>query len=205
MQRLGTGDRTAATQVVERYGEHITRAIRRRFRTRKMRVLYATEDCMQSVWGSIFADLERIAKIESPEHLMKHLVTVASNKLIDRDRKMRARRNDVYRECDLAEADSSDEKAMTSGDLSPSQLVAIDDEWEVQSQGMTPEQRTILDLHRKGHTSEEIARKTDFSGRGIRRIIQQFRETITRRSGYAEDLPVRQPSKDEGNAGEVGS
>lgn len=194
MERLSAGDRTAAAQVVDRYGEHITRAIRRRFRTRKMRVLYATEDCMQSVWGSIFSDLDRLAKIESPEHLMKHLVTVAGNKLIDRDRKLRARRNDVYRECDLPDADSPDRSALATGDLTPSQVVAIDDEWEVRTRGLSPEQRSVLDLHRQGHTSEEIAAKTDFSGRGVRRIIQQFREMFTRISDFSDDVPGDQRS-----------
>lgn len=198
MQRLGAGDRTAAAQVVERYGEHITRAIRRRFRTRKMRVLYATEDCMQSVWGSIFSDLDRLAKIESSEHLMKHLVTVAGNKLIDRDRKLRARCNDVYRECDLPDVDSPDQSALTASDLTPSQVVAIDDEWEVRTRGLSPEQRTVLELHRQGHTSEEIAAKTEFSGRGVRRIIQQFREMFTRNSDFSEDLPANHRSSDDG-------
>ncbi|MDA1160496.1 MAG: hypothetical protein O2983_12890, partial [Planctomycetota bacterium] len=64
MRRLGDGDAAAAEQVVDRYGEHVTRAIRRRFRTRKIRVLYGTEDCMQSVWGSIFSDIDSVAKID---------------------------------------------------------------------------------------------------------------------------------------------
>ncbi|MGZ0173198.1 MAG: hypothetical protein ACKVHE_27020 [Planctomycetales bacterium] len=103
MRRLGEGDATAAEQVVDRYGMHVTRAIRRRFRTRKMQILYGTEDCIQSVWGSIFSDVDRVARIETPEHLMQYLAKVAGNKLIDRDRKLRAQRNNVYRECDLPE------------------------------------------------------------------------------------------------------
>ena len=149
-----------------------------------MRVLYGTEDCMQSVWGSIFSDIERVAKIDTPEHLMQYLARVAGNKLIDRDRKLRALRNDVYRECDLPEPEAPGQSALASGDLTPSQAVAIDDEWNVRTKGLSTEKRTILDLHRQGHTSNEIAEKTEFSGRGIRRVIQQFRDMFNRKSFF---------------------
>ena len=78
LDRLQDGDVTAAEELVDRYGPHICRAIRRRFRSRKMRILYSTEDCLQSV----FAQMDRIAKLESPEHLMRYLTRVACNKLV---------------------------------------------------------------------------------------------------------------------------
>ncbi|NQV25148.1 MAG: sigma-70 family RNA polymerase sigma factor [Rhodopirellula sp.] len=184
MRRLGDGDVTAAEQVVDRYGEHVTRAIRRRFRTHKMRVLYETEDCLQSVWGSIFSDVERVAKIETPEHLMQYLAKVAANKLIDRDRNLRAQCNDVYRECALPDTGESGRNQLVTGDLTPSQAVAIDDEWEVRTKGLSTENRTILEMHRQGHTSDEIAEQTARSGRGIRRIIQKFRDMFQK---YSDD------------------
>jgi DNA-directed RNA polymerase specialized sigma24 family protein len=62
MSRLISGDTDAPRELVDRYGPHIVRSIRRRFRTHRMRTLYATEDCLQSVWASIFSDLERLQK-----------------------------------------------------------------------------------------------------------------------------------------------
>lgn len=203
MRRLGAGDASAAEQVVDRYGCHITRAIRRRFRSRKMQVLYGTEDCMQSVWGSIFSDIDRVSKIETPEHLMQYLAKVAGNKLIDRERKLRAQYNDVYRECDLPETDQPGQSALTSGEPTPSQAVAIDDEWEVRTRGLSTENRTILELHRQGHTSDEIAEKTELSGRGIRRVIQRFRELFKRKSDLeARRSEFRRPPED-GDNGET--
>jgi RNA polymerase sigma factor (sigma-70 family) len=200
MRRLGDGDAAAAEQVVDRYGEHVTRAIRRRFRTRKMRVLYGTEDCMQSVWGSIFSDIDRVAKIDTPEHLMLYLAKVAGNKLIDRDRQQRALCNDIYRECDLPESKANGQGGLTSGDLTPSQAVAIDDEWNVRTKGLSTEKRTILELHRQGHTSDEIAAKTDRSSRGIRRVIQQLREMFGNDSDPdAKRSDRHKPSEDRSN------
>lgn len=202
MKRLGDGDVAAAEEVVDQYGEHVTRAIRRRFRTRKMRVLYETEDCMQSVWGSVFSDVERVASIQTPEHLMRYLARVAGNKLIDRDRKFRAQCNDIYRECDLPESESPGENSLIAGSLTPSQIAAFDDEWEVRTKELSTEKRTILELHRQGHTSDEIAEQTDRSGRGIRRVIQQCRDIFKRNSTYdvgRSRFRFRKP-EDDGNS-----
>jgi DNA-directed RNA polymerase specialized sigma24 family protein len=202
MKRLGDGDVAAAEEVVDQYGVHVTRAIRRRFRTRKMRVLYETEDCMQSVWGSVFSDVEHVAKIQTPEHLMRYLAKVAGNKLIDRDRKFRAQCHDIYRECNLPEPESPGASALAADSLTPSQIVAFDDEWEVRTKGLSTENRTILELHRQGHTSDEIAKQTDRSGRGIRRVIQQCRDMFKRNSAYdagRAGFGFRKP-EDDGNS-----
>ena len=196
----GIEDFKSLMRRLDRYGGHVTRAIRRRFRTRKMRVLYGTEDCMQSVWGSIFSDIDRVAKIDTPEHLMQYLAKVAGNKLIDRDRKQRAQCNDIYRECDLPESAVNGQNGLLSSDLTPSQAVAIDDEWNVRTKGLPTEKRTILELHRQGHTSDEIAAKTDRSSRGIRRVIQQLREMFGNDSDAdAKRSDRRKPSEGDSN------
>ncbi|MDA1158049.1 MAG: HTH domain-containing protein, partial [Planctomycetota bacterium] len=89
---------------------------------------------------------------------------------------------------------------LTPDDLTPSQVVAIDDEWNVRTKGLSTEKRTILELHRQGHTSDEIAAKTDRSSRGIRRVIQQLREMF----GYDSDSDAKRsdrhkPSEDGSN------
>jgi DNA-directed RNA polymerase specialized sigma24 family protein len=180
LDRLKSGDVMAAEELVKKYGPHVVKAIQRRARSNKMRILYSTEDCMQSVWGSIFADRDKMADIQSPEHMVRYLARVAFNKLIDQDRHLRAHKNDVYRECPLPGEDTQDRFGLVDQDLSPSHKVAIEDEWEHQTRGLSSAKKTILDLHRKGHTSEEIAAHTEYSGRGIRRIIQQFTEMFRR-------------------------
>jgi DNA-directed RNA polymerase specialized sigma24 family protein len=180
LDRLKSGDVQAAEELVKKYGPHVVRAIQRRARSNKMRILYSTEDCMQSVWGSIFGDREKMAKIQSPEHMVRYLARVAYNKLIDQDRHQRAQRNDIYRECPLPGEDTQDRFGLVDGDPSPSHKALVEDEWEHQTRGLSSAKKTILDLHRKGHTSEEIAVHTEYSGRGIRRIIHQFTEMFRR-------------------------
>lgn len=174
LHRLQEGDRAAAEELVLRYGPHIVGSIQRRFRRQKLRVLYSADDCMQSVWGSVFCNLDKIAQMESPEHLMHYLAKVASNKLVDQDRHLRAQRNDVERECALPGSQTADRFGLASPGPTPSAQVAAKDEWEQKTKGLSIEQRTILELRAMGHTSEEIAEKTEYSGRGIRRILDQL-------------------------------
>lgn len=104
----------------------------------------------------------------------------------------------MYRECDLPEPGAPDQSALATGDLTPSQAVAIDDEWDVRTKGLSTEKRTILELHRQGHTSDEIAEKTDRSGRGIRRVLQQLRDMFKRNSNFeSERSDFRQRSTDD--------
>lgn len=180
LDRLRDGDVTAAEELVNRYGPHICRAIRRRFRSRKLRILYSTDDCLQSVWQSVFAQMERIAELESPEHLMRYLTRVACNKLVDQDRHLRAQRNDIDREFSLPGSQTAGRHNLIDPGPSPSAQAAEQDEWEQKTQGLSSEQRTILELRANGHTSEEIAERTSYSGRGIRRVLSQLGELFTR-------------------------
>lgn len=178
LQRLSDGDITAAEELVDRYGPHIVRAIRRRFRHRKLKISYSTEDCLQSVWGSVFCNMDRLVRMESPNHLMHYLARVAMNKLVDQDRHLRAQRNDVERECSLPGSQTADRFGLQSPGPTPSAQVAAKDEWEQKTKGLSSEKRTILELRAMGHTSEEITEQTEYSGRGIRRISRSVRWTF---------------------------
>jgi len=201
MQRLGAGDEAAAEQIVNRYGDHLTHAIKRRLRSQRMRVRYATEDCLQSVWKSMFSNIDQVARIKTPEHLMNYLAKVASNKLIDRDRQLRAQRNDVYRERKLPEPDSPGHDALAVQEPTPSQKVAVNDEWEALTKDLSSEIKGILELYRQGYKIDEIAEKTDRKPRGIRKIIQQFREQV-QRSQDTESKRSLPDDQDDGQSGE---
>ena len=179
MERLTNGDPDAPQELVERYGPHIVRSIRRRFRTQKMRTLYATEDCMQSVWASIFSDLERLRELDSPQRLIKYLATVAANKLVDNNRKLSSQKNNVQLEKSV---DGKPEVFQVKAEgPTPSQMAAARDEWEYQTNRLSQRERTVLSLHLEGHSSQEIARRMDASGRGIRHVIRQISNVLLRR------------------------
>ncbi|MBI1311053.1 sigma-70 family RNA polymerase sigma factor [bacterium] len=177
--RLTNGDKDAPRELVERFGPHIIRAIRRRFRTQKMRTLYETEDCLQSVWASIFSDLERLRELESPQQLVNYLATVAANKLVDNNRRHSSQKNNVGLETSVeSEADAFE---MEAADPSPSQMAAARDEWDHQTKKLTNREKTVLSLHLAGHSSGEIAQQMDVTSRGIRQMIAHVSDVLLRR------------------------
>lgn len=181
--RLQSGDESAAEQIVNQYGPHLINAIRRRVRSRRVRLVYSTEDCLQSVWGSIFANRDRVGEMESPEHLMRFLARVATNKLIDKQRQVAGRNQDRGDMVPLPGTETADRFQLATNDPTPSAVLSLEEEWELQTRGLPEEKRTILELRRQGHTSEEIAARTDYSERGVRYVLKQFRDMFAERSG----------------------
>lgn len=182
LNRLGSGDESAARELVDQYGPHLTNAIRRRVRSRRVQLVYSTEDCLQSVWGSIFANRDRISDMESPEHLMRFLARVATNKLVDKQREVGGRNQDRGEMLPLPGTETADRFQLAASDPTPSSMVSLEEEWEVRTKDLSDEKRTILELRRQGYTSEEIAARTDYSERGVRYVLKQFRDMFVARS-----------------------
>ena len=180
MGRLLNGDKDAPRELVDRYGPHIVRSIRRRFRTQKMRTLYATEDCMQSVWASIFSDLERLRELESPQQLINCLATIAANELVDNNRKHSSQKNNLELECSVENNHAA--FRVESIDPSPSQMAAARDEWEHQTKKLTNREKTVLSMHLEGHSSNEIAQQMNVTGRGVRHMVSSVVSTMLRRN-----------------------
>ncbi len=185
MNRLINGDKDAPRELVERYGPHIVRSIRRRFRTQRMKTLYATEDCMQSVWASIFCDLERLKKLESPQQLINYLAGVASNKLVDNNRRHSSQKNNVGLEKSVEQ--KAEAFSVEAEDPSPSQIAAARDEWEHQTKKLSRREKTVLSLHLEGHSSSEIARQMDVTGRGVRHIIGNISSLLFGRKQQSDE------------------
>lgn len=181
LDRLRDGDESAAEQIIDQYGPHLVSAIRRRIRSRRVRLVYETEDCLQSVWGSVFANRERIAEMESPQHLMRFLARVATNKLVDKQREIAGRNQNRALVVPLPGSESADRFQLATSDPTPSAQASLAEEWEIRTKDLPDEKRTILELRREGHTSEEIAARTGYSERGVRYILKQFRETFVDR------------------------
>ncbi len=181
MARLRSGSDEAARELVVEFAPHVYRAVKRRFRHRRVRVLYGTEDCIQSVWGAVFGHLERVANCEDPAKLINFLARVASNKIIDRHREVFGRNVDGFHYEEVPTPSQLDENGrLQSHVLSPSQRAVIREEVALRTKELSSEKRTIFNLHNEGFTSGEISAKLDgkVSARGIRRVIQDIFERL---------------------------
>ena len=176
LTRLKAGDQDAATQVVEEYGPHIYRAIRRRFRSKKLQILYNSDDCMQSVWGWFFANAADFDKCDTPRHLINYLARTAANKLIDQQRSLNAGRNDINREAPLANSKCLDQFGLVDPGPTPSHRVSLQDQYDHCTRGLSPEKRTIVAMYAEGHSPEEIPVKLNLavSPRSVRRLLDDL-------------------------------
>ena len=89
LNRIRTGDATAAEELVERYQPALRRMVHVRLVSDRLRRLFDSEDICQSVLASFFV---RMAlgqyDLEQPEDLLKLLAVMARNKVVNKARRM---------------------------------------------------------------------------------------------------------------------
>src|SRR5215831_994867 len=87
IRRVRAGDSQAAAELVRQFEPEIRRYIRVRLTDPALYRLYDTDDLLQSVLGNFFVRLMAGQfDLDQPEQLIKLLVTMAHNKLVDKAR-----------------------------------------------------------------------------------------------------------------------
>src|SRR5947209_16626529 len=150
--RVRGGDEQAATDLVRRYEPEIRREVRFLLRDPFLRRSFDSMDVCQSVLGSFFLraalgeyDLNR------PEDLIRLLISMTRNKVVDATRRQRAQRRDHRRSTSL---DAVDLAAQTP---SPSQVVEGRDLLGAFRSRLSDEERHLADLRSRGSEWAEIA------------------------------------------------
>src|SRR5436309_8295810 len=117
ISRVRGGDEKAATDLVRRYEPEIRREVRFLLRDPFLRRTFDSMDICQSVMGSFFlrAALGEY-DLDKPEDLIRLLIRMTRNKVVDATRRQRAQRRDHRRATSL---DAVDVAASTP---SPSQI-----------------------------------------------------------------------------------
>lgn len=173
MARLQAGSEEAARELVETYGWHVIRAVRRRLNP-VLRSKYDSTDFTQAVWASFFADPAAGPAFDSPGSLVTFLKRVAAHKLADA---WRARGpggpRDVGRERHFDSVPIDALHRAAAGDVTPGEAVIAGDEWERFLDGQPPRYREILILLRRGHTHAEIARCLGISAKTVQRLVRR--------------------------------
>lgn len=176
MESAKSGNPGAAALIVERYGKHIQRAVRRML-PHRLRTMYDSEDFGQAVWKSFFADRDGMDQFTDPAGLIAHLAAVARNKVIDESRRrLRTAKHNLHRvqpvSWDSASA-PADRRTPT-----PSELLIADETATQLAESMPETQKAILQLRMSGCSSREIAAITGIHERTVRRAIAQLAKVI---------------------------
>jgi RNA polymerase sigma factor (sigma-70 family) len=113
MRELRAGSQEAARKIFEQYGNYIFRVVRRRLR-RELRSKFDSQDFVQSVWASVFADVEQLGDFNHPDDFIRYLARMAANKVIDESRRRFGGRRNITRERRLPEPTDGDSPTYAS-------------------------------------------------------------------------------------------
>jgi RNA polymerase sigma-70 factor (ECF subfamily) len=173
MERVRAGSQEAAQLLVDQYGHHILRVVRRTLH-KKLRSKFDSLDFQQDVWASFFADQPQ-KTFDRPEALAAFLAKLARNKVLMAYRKRcRFQRHNVNREHSLDGSAAYQAGNVAAREPTPSQRVMADEKWEQLLQGHPPRHQRILVLVRQGYTQQQIAQELDVDERTVRRVIRKL-------------------------------
>jgi RNA polymerase sigma-70 factor (ECF subfamily) len=177
MKRVRAGDADAATDLVKQYEPAIRRSLRLRLDPRLRRTCDSLDIC-QAVLGSFFV---RAAAgqydLDTPEQLLKLLVTMTRHKLTKTRRDQYRARRDIRRiEISTHEHPVEGRATTPSVQAAARELLA-----ELRSR-LTDDERRIVELRNHGHDWAHIATEVGGTAEGVRK---KFSRAVSR---VADDL-----------------
>jgi len=177
-RRVCEGDQDAAIELVREYEPEIRREVRFRLTDPKLRRTVDSMDICQSVFGNFFvrAALGQFDLVR-PEDLLRLLVKMARNKVIDRHRRERAR-SGREQAPQVAPTAAYCGTEPVDPAPSPSSIVAGKELLEEVRRHMTEEERRIADARSRGQTWKQIAESQGDSAEALRKRLARAIDRI---------------------------
>jgi RNA polymerase sigma-70 factor (ECF subfamily) len=172
IERVRAGSEDAARELIARYGGAVIRVIRSRL-DRKLRAKYDSADLAQDVWASFFNGALSRYPLRTPTDLAHLLTRMAGHKAVDAFRAWHHTRRRREHLMDSATV-RQEVRDVCAGQKSPSQAVAVEEEWEQVLQQQSARDQRILILLRQGHSYQEIADELGVAERTVRRVVMRL-------------------------------
>lgn len=175
LKQVQAGSEAAAWTLVETYGPHILRAVRRLV-DHRLRGKLDSQDFVQAIWASVFARPQRLLAMRQPAELIAYLAVITRNTVIEEARRQKVvQKRAISRERSMNDsAVSSDALGQRSGQPSPSEVAIAREQWERMAENQPPHYRRIIVLRLHGHTYQSIADELGMSERTVRRVLNQL-------------------------------
>ncbi len=173
MEQVRSGSTDAVLRLVEDYGPHIQRVVRRRL-DRRMRSKFDSIDFVQMVWASFFRNPTEMSSFDEPKDLVRYLAALANNKVIDEHRRrILTQKHDITREKSLDESRDID-TAVKAGDPTPSQVAIFREQLDRMIEGKPDVYRRVIQLRLGGATYVEIGQELGIHERKARDIVHRL-------------------------------
>jgi RNA polymerase sigma-70 factor (ECF subfamily) len=174
MGRVRSGDDQAAEELVRRYEPTIRVAIRVRLDQSDLRRLFDSMDVCQSVMANFFV---RAAsgqfELDKPEQLVKLLVTMARNKLVNYVHHQQAGRRDSRRQVNF------DTTEVAESAPTPSQVATYRELLEAVRCRLSEEEQRLADLRGAGRSWPEIAAEVGENADALRFRLTRALDRVT--------------------------
>jgi RNA polymerase sigma-70 factor (ECF subfamily) len=172
MRRVQAADPEAARRLIEEYGPHILRVVRRRLHQR-LRSQFDSHDFVQDVWAGFFA-APPTTTFDEPKALIRYLVRMARNKVIDAFRQrvdIQAKNPNRAQSLDGSAAHQA--PGLQAEGPTPSRVAMAREQWERLLQGQPVHYQRILILLSQGLTQHEVADELGIHERTVRRVMEK--------------------------------
>jgi RNA polymerase sigma factor (sigma-70 family) len=167
------GSEAAAWTIIELYGSHVLRAVRRSMHYR-LRNEFDSNDFVQLVWISFFRRPDELGHLHSPRQLVAWLVSIARNKVIDEvRRRLKSKRRDVTRNVYL-DLDPAIGRRLPAKDATPSAVAIAKERWEMLIDQQPTRVQRMLELRLGGAKYCEIADELNVHERTVRKAIDRI-------------------------------
>jgi RNA polymerase sigma-70 factor (ECF subfamily) len=180
LRGVRAGDQQAAAELVRQYEGEIRRAVRLRLDPRLGRALDSMDIC-QSVLGNFFV---RAAAgqfdLEEPAQLLRLLVKMARNRLLDHAHKPANR---------PVAADSAVLAGAVGREETPSQVACYEELLHKIRERLTAEERDLAEQRAQGRPWAEIAAERQDSPERLRKLLERAVDRVTREVGLEEVSP----------------
>lgn len=178
MRRVEAGDAAAQRALIEQYGNHILRVIRRRLHPR-MRVQYDSQDFCQAVWASFFAHRSEMARFKTDHELLAYLGRMGRNKVVDEvRRRLMSKKDNLNRTHSLNDSDAKLDQSLPGSSPTPSQFAMAREQIERLISGQPAKYRRIVEMRAAGATFKDIAERIGINERNVRRIIERLERQL---------------------------
>jgi RNA polymerase sigma factor (sigma-70 family) len=173
--QIREGSEDAAWQLIEHYGPHIHRVVRRTL-DRRLRRKFDSVDFVQAVWASFFREPAQIRSFQTPKQIVGFLAAAARYKVVDEmRRRLGTEKYDVARELPWDDSTVDSDPKVPVGP-SPEDIAIAREVWDRLISGQTTLHQEIVRLRFGGATFEEIAKKLDIHERTARKVMDRLLE-----------------------------
>jgi RNA polymerase sigma-70 factor (ECF subfamily) len=188
IRRVRAGEPQAATELVRQYEPEIRRAVRIRLTDPRLCRVLDSMDVCQSVMANFFVRAHAGQfDLEKPEQLLRLLVTMARNKLLDQVRKQHSGRRDSRRN---EAGDEPLEAVADAGAATPSQIVSEKELVQAMRNHLTEDERLLADQRAKGRDWAEIANEFGSTPEALRKKLARALDRVSRHlglDGYSDE------------------